>query len=122
MMVSLGVYVRRGQRVMKRWLLDPRIHTLAQSAAYLLAGFCMSAASLGNRCQPLALGLLCALTGWPALLIASGSMTGYLFFWGSAGAQGVVWIIVFGTMLTGASSFKYHMMRAGWWPIALKRL
>ncbi len=93
MMVSLGIYVRRGQRVMKRWLLDPRVHTLVQSGAYLLAGFAMSAASLGNCCQPLALGLVCAASGWPALLLASGSMIGYLFFWGSAGAQGVVWIM-----------------------------
>ena len=53
----------------------------------------MSAASLGNRCQPLALGLLCASSGWPALLLASGSMVGYLFFWGTAGAQGVIWIM-----------------------------
>ena len=93
MMVTLGIYVRRGQRILKRWLTDPRLHTLAQSAAYLLAGFVMSAASLGNRCQPLALGLLCASSGWPALLLASGSMVGYLFFWGTSGAQGVVWIM-----------------------------
>ena len=107
MMVSLGVYVRRGQRVMKRWLLDPRIHTLVQSTAYLLAGFGISAASLGNRCQPLALGLICAVTGWPALLIASGSMVGYLFFWSSAGAQGVVWIMagVLAAILLGGRSF-----------------
>ena len=107
MMVSLGVYVRRGQRIMKRWLLDPRVHTLAQSAAYLLAGFGMSAASLANRCQPLALGMLCAGSGWPALLMASGSMVGYLFFWGSAGAQGVVWIMagVLAATLLGGRQF-----------------
>ncbi len=104
MMVSLGIYVRRGQRMMKRWLLDPKVHTLAQGAAYLLAGFAISAASLVNRCQPVALGLLCAASGWPALLIASGSMAGYLFFWGSAGAQGVVWVmagVVAATVLGG---------------------
>ncbi len=93
MMVSLGVYVRRGQRVMKRWLMDPRVHTIAQSGGYLLTGFAAAAASLGNHCQPVALGVLCAASGWPALLIASGSMLGYLFFWGAAGAQGVVWIM-----------------------------
>ena len=94
MMVSLGVYVRRGQRIMKRWLLDPRIHILAQTVAYLLAGFVAGAASLGNRLQPLALGLLCASSGWPALLLGMGSITGYLVFWGSVGAQGVAWIMV----------------------------
>ncbi len=107
MMVSLGVYVRRGQRIMKRWLLDPRVHTLAQSAAYLLTGFLMSAASLGNRCQPLALGILCAASGWPALLLASGSMIGYLFFWGGVGAQGVVWSMagVLAATLLGGRQF-----------------
>lgn len=93
MLVSLGIYVRRGQRIMKRWLSDPRIHTLAQGAGCLLAGFAATAASLGNRFQPLALGLLCAATGWPAVLLAIGSVTGYLVFWGTVGAQGVVWIM-----------------------------
>ena len=93
MMVSLGIYVRRGQRILKRWLADPRLHTLAQCALALSIGFVMSAASLANRCQPLALGMLCATSGWMSVLTAAGSITGYLVFWGSAGAQGVVWIM-----------------------------
>ena len=94
MLVSLGIYVRRGQRILKRWLLDPRLHALAQSAGYVLAGFAMSAASLGNRFQPIALGLLCASSGWPSVLLAVGSLIGYPVFWGTAGAQGVVWIML----------------------------
>ena len=78
---------------MKRWLADPRLHTLAQCALALASGFAMSAASLANRCQPLALGMLCATSGWMSILTAAGSITGYLVFWGSAGAQGVVWIM-----------------------------
>lgn len=93
MLVSLGIYVRRGQRILKRWLLDPRLHTLAQSLGYALAGFALSAASLGNRLQPLALGILCASSGWPAVLLSIGSLIGYPVFWGSAGTQGVVWIM-----------------------------
>ena len=93
MIVSLGVYVRRGQRIFRRWITDPRLHALAQSVAWLLSGFAMSAASLGSRLQPLALSLLCASSGWPAVLLAVGSMVGYLVFWGSIGAQGVVWIM-----------------------------
>jgi len=93
MMVSLGIYVRRGQRILKRWLADPRLHTLAQCALALSIGFVMSAASLANRCQPLALGMLCATSGWMSILTAAGSIAGYLVFWGSAGAQGVVWIM-----------------------------
>lgn len=94
MLVSLGIYVRRGQRILKRWLLDPRLHAIAQSAGYVLSGFALSAASLGNRFQPIALGLLCASSGWPSVLLAVGSLIGYPVFWGNAGAQGVMWIML----------------------------
>ena len=92
MMVTIGVYVRRGQRWLRRWAADPRVHTLLQGGGFLLAGFCASAASLGNYFQPLALGLLCAQSGWPAVLTAIGALSGYFVFWGNAGAQGAVWI------------------------------
>ena len=92
MMVTLGIYVRRGQRLLRRWMLDPRLHTAAQVAGYVLAGFLMSAASLDHFSQPLTLGLLCALSGWPAVLLAAGGMGGYLLVWGSAGTQGVLWL------------------------------
>ncbi len=94
MLVSLGIYVRRGQRILKRWLLDPRLHAIAHSAGYVLSGFALSAASLGNRFQPIALGLLCASSGWPSVLLAVGSLIGYPVFWGTAGAQGVAWIML----------------------------
>ncbi len=94
MMVSLGVYVRRWRRTLRRLLLHPRLHALMQCVAYLLVGFLLPAASLGNHCQPVALGLLCALTGWPSLLVAAGSMAGYLFFWSAAGTQGVIWVML----------------------------
>ena len=51
MMVTLGIYVRRWQRALRRWLTDPRFHTLAQTIAYFGSGFLLSAASLGNACQ-----------------------------------------------------------------------
>lgn len=93
MMVSLGIYVRRWRRVLRRWLLDPRVHAMAQCVGYLLGGFALSAASLLNFCQPLALGALCASAGWPSVLLALGSMAGYWIFWGNAGLQGVVWLM-----------------------------
>ncbi len=93
MMVSLGICVRRWRRMLRRWMLDERVHTLLQTGGYLAAGFFLSAASLAHRPQPLALGVLCALSGWPAVLLAAGSLGGYLVFWGAAGAQGVVWIL-----------------------------
>lgn len=91
MMVTLGMYVRRGKRALRRWLVDPRLHTLAQGVGWFLAGLALSAASLDHRLQSLALGLLCASAGWPAVLLGGGSMAGYLLFWGEAGLQGMVW-------------------------------
>ena len=90
MMVSLGIYVRRWQRTLRRWLTDPRFHIFAQTAAYLCAGFFLSAASLGHSLQPFTLGFLLSISGWPAVLTAAGGMAGYLLFWGSAGGQGVL--------------------------------
>ena len=91
MMVTLGIYMRRGQRLLRRWASDPKIHGLLQGIGYLLAGFLGSAASLSHRLQPIALGILCAQTGWPAALVALGSTAGYLLFWGTQGSVGVVW-------------------------------
>ena len=113
MMVSIGIYVRRGRRMLRRWMLDPRVHTLLQAAGWLLGGFALSAASLSSRPQPMALGVLCALSGWPAVLLAAGSMTGYLVFWGAAGAQGVVWImagVLAATVLGGRDGIKIMPM------------
>lgn len=92
MMVALGIYVRRWQRTLRRWMRNPRVHALAQTAAYIGSGFLLSAASLGNMAQPLTLGLLCAVSGWPAVLIAAGGMAGHMLFWGSLGTQGVLWL------------------------------
>ena len=58
MMVTLGVCLRRWQRVLRKWVMDPRIHGLLQSGAYLFAGFFFSAASLAGWCQPISLGAL----------------------------------------------------------------
>lgn len=111
MMVSLGIYVRRWQRTLRRWLLDPRFHTLAQTAAYVGGGLLLSAASLGNYPQPLTLGLLCAVTGWPAALVAAGGTAGYLLFWGGAGLQGVLWLCagLAAAVLLGGRRFSREM-------------
>ena len=54
-------------------------------------GFLLSAASLGNYPQPLAMGVICAASGWRALVMTLGAMAGYPSFWGAAGNQGFVW-------------------------------
>lgn len=94
MMVTIGVYMRRWQRLVRRWAADPKIHTLLQGGGYLLAGFLSGAASLVHQLQPITLGLICAQTGWPAALIAIGGAVGYGVFWGSFGAQGVLWTVL----------------------------
>ena len=92
MMVSMGIYLRRWQRALRRWLTDPKVHAVAQTVGLFMLGFLLSAASLDHYAQPLTLGLLCGAAGWPAVLMAAGGMAGYLLFWGSAGSQGVVWL------------------------------
>lgn len=92
MMVTLGLYVRRGQRLFRHWMADPRLHALMEALLYISAGFCLSAASLASCSLPLCLGLILALSGWPAVLVSLGSVGGYLLFWGSAGAQGALWV------------------------------
>ena len=72
MMTTIETYVRTGRSNLRKWALDPRIRLGAKSAACLLGGFVLSAASLAHTALPLAMGLVCALTGWRALLAAAG--------------------------------------------------
>lgn len=91
-MMSLQTYVNQSRHTLRKWSVDPRLHVWAKNAAHVLAGFCLSAASLGNLAQPLCLGLVCALRGWPAVLAAIGGCIGYPVFWDSAGNQGLIWL------------------------------
>ncbi len=79
--------------MLRRLRIDPRVHKILRSAGFFLAGFVMSAASLAHQPQPLVLGLLFALHGFPAILAALGGAVGYWLFWGSAGSQGIVWLL-----------------------------
>ena len=92
MMVSIGVCVRRWQRLLRRWAQNSRVHGVLQCCVYLLSGGLLSAASLRGYPQPLALALVCAGSGWPGVLLALGGLGGYLLFWGQVGAQGALWI------------------------------
>lgn len=92
MMMSIGSYVRRGQRIVRRLVWDPKLRITFKSLGFLLCGLILSAASLANFPLPLPLSALCAgLGGWPSLLVGLGSGVGYYLFWGNAGAQGMVW-------------------------------
>lgn len=84
-------YLRRGQRTVQRAMLEPRLRAAAAVAAYGGSGFLLSGAGLAGAPQPLAAGMICAGTGWRALVMGLGAMAGYLVFWGMAGRQGMVW-------------------------------
>lgn len=84
-------YLRRGQRRLRCWMEDPVISTGIWAAAYGLAGFLLSAASIRQTFQPIVMGILCAMSGWQAVAMTLGAMLGYRIFWGTAGIQGTVW-------------------------------
>ena len=83
---------------MQRLALDPRVRGAGVVMAYGGSGFLMSAAGLGEYPLPLAMGLICAATGWRTLVMSLGAMVGYPAFWGQAGNQGIVWSAVAGVL------------------------
>lgn len=91
-MIPIQSYVRQGRHILRRWALNPRIHMAARAAGYVLAGFFLSAASLGNVALPLALGLVAACDRWQALLAAVGGCLGYLTFWGQDAWGYMIWV------------------------------
>ncbi len=91
MITTMETCILRLQRKVHRLALDPRMQSGAKAAAYGGSGFFLSAAALSGSFQPLALGLICAMTGWRAVLTAAGAMAGYRVFWGGPGLLGVVW-------------------------------
>ena len=93
MMTTIRSYVRQSRHILYKLQTDTRLHTAAQILLHLLTGFFLSAASLSNLPQSFTLGLVCASSGWPAALIALGGCLGYPIFWGSAGFQGIVWMM-----------------------------
>ena len=111
MMMSLNSYVRSGQRIFRRLVWNPKLRITFKCAGYLLCGLIFSGASLANLPLPLPLSILCAVSGgWPSLLIGVGSGLGYYLFWGSAGAQGLVWTgagLVIGLALGGRKLSKH---------------
>ena len=89
--MMVETYLRRGQRSLQQLCLRPGVRSAGAVIAYGGSGFLLSAGGLAGFAQPLAAGLLCAQTGWRALVMCLGAMVGYPIFWGMAGNQGIVW-------------------------------
>lgn len=89
--MMVETYLRRGQRTVQRLMLDPNIRLGLAVVSYGGGGLLLSGASLAGGPQPLAVGLICAGTGWRALMMSLGAMVGYPAFWGRDGRQGIVW-------------------------------
>lgn len=81
----------RGKRRVSSFLEMPWVRLLGYGGMYAGGGFLLSGASLWGQMQPLALGMILNLAGWPCLLAALGSGLGYRAFWGASGWQGAVW-------------------------------
>jgi hypothetical protein len=92
MMTTIETYVRRGKTGMKKLAANETVREGARVGRYFFSGLLLSAASLGRSCQPIAMGLVCALSGWQAAVAAMGGAAGYLLFWGNTGIQGLVWL------------------------------
>lgn len=76
---------------MHRWMEKPRLRTAVWAVSFALGGFLLSGASIRHTFQPIAMGVIGAMSGWQALVMTLGSMAGYRYFWGEPGIQGAVW-------------------------------
>ena len=92
MMTSLQTYVRRGRLDLLRLLRRTWFRRLARGVGWFAGALVLSAAAVENFPLPLSLGLLCAGSGWPAVLVATGGALGYRIFWGSAGFLPMLWM------------------------------
>ncbi len=91
-MMMLETYVRRYQRLLRRLLSQERVQLVLRYGGVALLGLCLSAASLGNLQQPVAMAVLCAgLPGWLPIPYVLGAVMGSGIFWGG-GSQGLVWL------------------------------
>ena len=89
--MMVETYLRRGRRTLERLLLEPGMRAVMMTLFYGGSGFLLSAVSLGNAPQPMAMGMICAATGWKAVAMTLGALVGYPVFWGRGGEQGILW-------------------------------
>lgn len=93
-MISAQTYLRRRHRQFQQWTQLPAVKPVLEILQFSAGGFVLSAASLGNSPQPLAMGLCCAVTGWKSAAVCLGSILGYHLLWEGYGLQGMLWSVV----------------------------
>lgn len=91
MMATVESSLLKLQRHISRWAMDSTVQGMVKTVVCGGSGFFLSAAGFQGGCQPLAMGLILAMTGWRAVVMALGAAVGYQIFWGNAGLQGIIW-------------------------------
>ena len=92
MMTTIETYVRKGRSGFKKWAANPTVRIGLKVSLCFFGGLALSGAGLGGAPQPLTMGLVCALSGWPAAVVGLGGALGYVLHWGAAGEQGLLWL------------------------------
>ena len=107
----ISTYIVKSQRALRRWAVDPMVHRLGWGAAHVLAGVCLSAASVSQGMLPLVMGLVWACRGWRAVLVAAGGALGYGVFWGAGSVQALVWtgLALVGVLILGDRRISREM-------------
>ena len=73
---------------------DPKAQPIFRGLGFFAAGGILSAGALGAVAQPLALGFVLSCRGWAAVMGALGGAAGSFLFWGKAGLQCTLWLVV----------------------------
>lgn len=107
----ISTYIAKSQHTLRRWAVDPAVHSFGRGAAHVLAGFCLSAASISQGMLPLVMGLVWACRGWRAVLVAAGGALGYVVFWGAGCIQALVWtgLALAGVLILGDRRISREM-------------
>ena len=107
--MTVDTYLHQGRRFFNRLASDERVRTAARVLLWGASGFTLSAGGLAHRPQPFAMALVSSVWGWRCVAMGLGSAWGYLFFWGDAGVQGLIWTAL--AVLTALVMGKSRMVK-----------
>lgn len=93
-MTLIEAYVQERENRWEKLLENRSLRRAALGFCCMLLGFFYSPAALMHQPMPIGPALLWALEPAAAVLCGLGNVLGYLFFWGRAGDQGVMWTVL----------------------------